>query len=387
MTGAALLVSLLVSLPFLFVIVRRPILRRLAVRNVVRRRREALLVVVGSMLGAAIITGSFVIGDAMNASIRAVARQHLGPVDEFVLARDQTTWDDLSRRLRTLPRSDVDGVLPVSTMDAAVTAYRGKQITSAPHTQVIGLDFAQARRFGGDPHATGMPAQAPRRNDVGITTDLAKVLGVHRGEAIYVNAYGTRTMLIVGDILPRRGVAGFSLAQGQESRNVLVPSWMFEEIRGIESTYATAPTMAVLVSNRGGVENGVGRTDRVKAEIARASRGLDPQVIGVKRLVLDQAEAAGKGFTQMFTTMGSFGVVAGLLLLVQLFVMLAAERKPELGMARAVGMRRSWLVGAFATEGWMYALAATVLGSVAGIGLGWVLVALSQQIFNTKHNR
>ena len=387
MTEAALLVSLLVSLPFLFVIVRRPILRRLAVRNVVRRPREALLVVVGSMLGAAIITGSFVIGDAMNASIRAVARQHLGPVDEFVLARDQTTWDDLSRRLRTLPRSDVDGVLPVSTMDAAVTAYRGKQITSAPHTQVIGLDFAQARRFGGDPHATGMPAQAPRRNDVAITTDLAKVLGVHRGEAIYVNAYGTRTMLIVGDILPRRGVAGFSLAQGQESRNVLVPSWMFEEIRGIESTYATPPTMAVLVSNRGGVENGVGRTDRVKAEIARASRGLDPQVIGVKRLVLDQAEAAGKGFTQMFTTMGSFGVVAGLLLLVQLFVMLAAERKPELGMARAVGMRRSWLVGAFATEGWMYALAATVLGSVAGIGLGWVLVALSQQIFDTKHNR
>jgi putative ABC transport system permease protein len=30
------------------------------------------------------------------------------------------------------------------------------------------------------------------------------------------------------------------------------------------------------------------------------------------------------------------------LLLVNLFVMLAAERKPELGMARAIGMRRSW---------------------------------------------
>src|SRR5205823_14870129 len=97
--------------------------------------------------------------------------------------------------------------------------------------------------------------------------------------------------------------------------------------------------------------------------------------------------AAGKGFTQMFTTMGSFGVIAGLLLLVQLFVMLAAERKPELGMARAVGMRRSWLVGGFATEGWMYALAATVLGAIAGTGLGWVVIALSSRIFNTEHNR
>ena len=89
----------------------------------------------------------------------------------------------------------------------------------------------------------------------------------------------------------------------------------------------------------------------------------------------------------MFTTTGSFGVIAGLLLLVQLFVMLAAERKPELGMARAVGMQRGWVVGAFATEGWMYALAATALGAVVGIGLGWVVVFLSQRIFNTKHSQ
>ena len=67
----------------------------------------------------------------------------------------------------------------------------------------------------------------------------------------------------------------------------------------------------------------------------------------------------------MFTAMGSFGVLAGLLLLVNLFVMLAAERKTELGMARAVGMRRSELVGAFATEGWLYALVATALGVAA----------------------
>jgi putative ABC transport system permease protein len=194
-------------------------------------------------------------------------------------------------------------------------------------------------------------------------------------------------MLFVGFILPRRGVAGFWLGQEQESRNVIVPSWMFDEIRGTSSPYAAPPTMAVLVSNRGGVEGGVGRTDAVGAEIRQAARGLDLQVIDAKRIVLDQAEAAGKGFTQMFTTMGSFGVIAGLLLLVQLFVMLATERKPELGMARAVGMRRSWLVGGFATEGWMYALAATALGAIAGIGLGWIVIAFSRQIFNTEHNR
>jgi putative ABC transport system permease protein len=135
------------------------------------------------------------------------------------------------------------------------------------------------------------------------------------------------------------------------------------------------------------VEDGAARTAAVDAKIRRAAQGLNPQIVDIKRIVLDQADAAGKGYGQMFSTMGSFGVLAGLLLLVQLFVMLAAERKPELGMARAVGMRRMWLVGGFATEGWLYTVAATVLGTGIGIGLGRILVAVSQQIFNTQHNQ
>src|SRR5215204_3873306 len=56
--------------------------------------------------------------------------------------------------------------------------------------------------------------------------------------------------------------------------------------------------------------------------------------------------------------------------------MLAAERKTELGIARAVGMQRSNLVRTFVLEGTLYALAASALGSVAGVGVGWVMVSL-----------
>ena len=81
---AALAAVLLLSLPFLYILARRPVLRRLAVRNAVRRPREATLVVLGSLLGAAIITGSLVVGDTMGASIRQIVHTHLGPVDELV---------------------------------------------------------------------------------------------------------------------------------------------------------------------------------------------------------------------------------------------------------------------------------------------------------------
>ena len=89
------------SLPFLYVLVRRPVLRRLAVRNAVRRPREATLVVLGSLLGAAIITGSMVVGDTIDASIRQSARAHYGPIDEVVNARGPV---DQRQRVRVVAR-------------------------------------------------------------------------------------------------------------------------------------------------------------------------------------------------------------------------------------------------------------------------------------------
>ena len=65
-----------------------------------------------------------------------------------------------------------------------------------------------------------------------------------------------------------------------------------------------------------------------------------------------------------------FAVAAGVMLLVNIFVMLADERRSELGMLRAIGMRRAPLVGAFALEGWLYALVSSALGAVVGIGVG-----------------
>ena len=53
----------------------------------------------------------------------------------------------------------------------------------------------------------------------------------------------------------------------------------------------------------------------------------------------------------MFTTFGSFSIAAGILLIFLIFVMLAAERRSELGIARAVGTRRSHLVQTFLFEG------------------------------------
>jgi putative ABC transport system permease protein len=382
-----LAVAVLVSLPFFYVLVRRPILRRLALRNAARRPREALLVILGSLLGAAIITGSAVVGDTMDSSIRQVAWQHLGPVDELVLARDSAEWHSLARRLTSLPASEVDGVLSLATFDAATTAGSRPALRTVPSSRVVGVDFEAARAFGNDPAATGISGGTPPLNHAAITTDLAQGLDVGRGARITVYAYGRAQRLTVDRILPRRGVAGFNVSEEQQSQNMLVSRETFSRLLGSGSGPGAPPSWFVAVSNRGGVGEGAELSKRVEATIEGTAGGLAPQVITIKQNVLDTADEVGSTFTQMFTAMGSFGIFAGLLLLINLFVMLAAERKPELGMLRAVGMRRGSLVGAFATEGFLYALAATLLGTVVGIGLGRALVWLSASAFSSEHNR
>ena len=76
----------------------------------------------------------------------------------------------------------------------------------------------------------------------------------------------------------------------------------------------------------------------------------------IKRDTLDSGELAASAFTTIFIVSGLFGITAGLVLIFLIFVMLAAERKSEMGMARAVGAQRGHLVEMFVFEGTAYDL-------------------------------
>ena len=96
----------------------------------------------------------------------------------------------------------------------------------------------------------------------------------------------------------------------------------------------------VLVSNRGGSTSGVAATDQVVRMLRPAIAPLGLQANPTKQDALETADAMGAAFVSMFTTFGSFSIAAGILLIFLIFVMLAAERRAELGIARAVGTRQ-----------------------------------------------
>ena len=71
-----------------------------------------------------------------------------------------------------------------------------------------------------------------------------------------------------------------------------------------------------------------------------------------------------------------------MLLIFLIFVMLAAERRSELGMARAIGMQRGHLVQMFVSEGMIYDLVAAALGIVLGLAIAYAMIGFLGGIFN-----
>ena len=105
------------------------------------------------------------------------------------------------------------------------------------------------------------------------------------------------------------------------------------------------------------------------------------RVIQIKRNILEAADEAGSIVTTLFLNMGLFTVMVGVLLIFLIFVMLAAARRSEMGMARAVGAKRSHLVQMFVFEGTAYALVSAAVGVLLGLAVSALMVDILNRIF------
>lgn len=371
LTGAALLL--------LWVAFRLPFLRRLAWRQVRRRPAEAALVIVGSMLGTAIIVGSLVVGDTLNASVRTVAHTTLGPIDERVVSVNPTQGAAVAARLASLAGSpDIDGVLSAHVDHAAALVDSGGQRRAEPRALVWDFDPVSARRFD-----SALKRVDPGPGQTVINSDLAQSLKASVGTRITLYLYGRSTTFSVVGVVPTVGVAGAGLGATANRNAFVAPGTLMAAWKSSHVT--TPPATVTLVSNRGGVESGSKLTSAVTAQIRTALGNLTRTGNGVdtpKKDVLDAATQTGNSLGSLFLFIGSFSILAGMLLLINIFTMLAEDRKSQLGMMRAIGMKRSRLVGSFMLEGVIYAIASGLLGVFVGIGIGRGVAFIAAKIFS-----
>ena len=375
MTALAVLggIALLLLLPLAVAALRHRTLFTMARRNISRRRAEAVLVVGGALLGTAIITSSFVVGDVIEASFADAARTQYGPIDITVTGSERTDVRQMSEQVTAADIEGIDGLLE-ATLTTATLEAPGRD-TAVPQVSIVEYDFPSARDFGSDPQITGIAdTRAPASDGILLNDRTAGELGVTAGESLRLHAYGSVLDLVVSEVVAEVGLAGYGGA--------IVAPGTITGLHEAATLEATPPTDQLLVSLDGGVLDTRALSDVAVSDL-RVALGALPgvEIRAPKAAVLDDARRQGSGLSQLFSTLGAFSVLAGILLLINLFVMLAEERKTELGMLRAVGFTRRRLIRAFAIEGAMYALVAAALGAVVGVGIGWLVALVAGPIF------
>ncbi|CAN5411818.1 hypothetical protein BH23ACT9_BH23ACT9_28520 [soil metagenome] len=374
MTAVAVLgtIALALLLPLGVAAARQPTLMAMALRTISRRRSEAALVVGGALLGTAIITSSFVVGDVVEGSFTDAARTRLGPIDITVTPADGADLAAVRTAIETAGISGIDGVLPATTATATLEAPQ--RDAAVPQVVLLELDLVAAGEFGPDPRITGLAdIETLGADQIVMSTRTAQQLQVAAGESVRVHAYGHAADLMLSEVVPEVGIAGYGGA--------IVAPGTIERLAAVAPASAAPPRSHLLVSLDGGVIDTRALSDAAVTSLRAAVAEVpDVEVTADKAAILDDARREGAAFTELFSIIGAFSVLAGVLLLVNLFVMLAEERKTELGMLRAIGFTRRRLVRAFAIEGAVYAVLAAVIGAVVGIGIGWVVAVVAGRL-------
>ncbi len=384
-----LVAALAVGLGILAVLaVRNRILFRLAVRNVGRRRGRSALIVVGLMLGTTIIAAALTTGDTMNHTVRSTAVAALGGTDETIApkgaaddipgelgAATGTEWLDAASVdwvESALTGTDlVDGVTGAIVDQVAIQAPVQRQ--SEPSVVVFAADPARMEGFSPIVGTDGEVQLADlAAGEIYLNRKAATELGVTADDRVTVFAGAAGHDVRVRDVVRFNGA-------GTADAAMLVPLAAAQQLFG-----HPGEIRAVLVSNRGGDLEGAALSDDVVAvlEPFADERGLEVQTL--KQDAIEDADAAGAAFIAFFTTFGTFSIAAGILLIFLIFVMLAAERRGELGIARAIGTRRGHLVEMFTFEGAAYDLAAAAVGAVLGALVAFGMVIVMAQAFDSS---
>jgi ABC-type lipoprotein release transport system permease subunit len=368
--------------------VRNMLLVRMGLRNAIRRPAQTVLIVVGLMLSTLIISAAFSTGDTVGYSVTNEIYNSLRGVDYLVgfdsenhaVPRDQAylSEDFLgSLRQQFANDPDVDGITPLLAETLPVLNEADR--LSQPQAAFIGLDPASVAPFHAlrDVKDNEVDASGLTGNQAYITDRLAKQVEASVGDQLTVFVENKPTQFQVTAIIRDTSLSSRGALEGDGSTEP--PGGMVVNLQTAQQLLDRAGKVSyIAVSTQGDTRDAlVLKTDRVEKKLdAFIDAHPDSQatVLTTKDDLVGIAELIGSVFVTFFIIFGLFSIAAGIMLIFLIFVMLAAERRAEMGMARAVGMSRLNLTESFLAEGMAYNIGSAAVGAILGVGVAALLV-------------
>jgi putative ABC transport system permease protein len=354
---------------------------RIAMRNVRRGGSRTVLVLLGLLVGTTIISGSLVVGDTVNAvNVHGTYLAYQG-VDEAIYHQSlvsgsyqfvpYSTFQNLSNAVSRDP-----GVADVTPMILGnATVFDRTTGLPQPGLNLVGVDPNSSGALGEFYADNGAVVTGPAPGSVLLDDVAASDLNASVGDHVLVVGR-VGVALTVQAIVSDNSRGGFLF--GSDAFVDLAAAQAIENVSG--------GVNFVAVTNTGGAIDGAANSPNVSAAIntTLAALGLGSTLSVHDWLSnnLAQAVQSGSSLVTLFLVLGLFSIVAGAMLIVGIFVMIAEERKGEMGMLRAIGLDRRQLVYTYYFEGLAYSLGSAFAGTILGLGVGFGIVYAFATIFS-----
>lgn len=367
-----------------FIAWRNPLLVRMGIRNLARRKAQTVLIVIGLMLSTLIISAAFATGDTVGYSVTNTVYSDFGAADlvagfdqdsDFAEGRDGLLQSDVEAfRAAFEGDPDVDAVTGI--IQTPVPALNPDQRLSEPIAQFVGVDPASVDPLGQMVTEDGQVVMAAdlAPDEVYVSVRLADDLLLEAGSPVRIffdnQPYDFTVAAIVED---NALTAATALNSGQPAGGVVAPLERVREIIGEPERVDL-----IVVSGAGGVRDTLDLNDGIEErfEAVIEEQSLPVESFITKAEAVEFAEIIGSVFVTFFLVFGLFSMAAGVMLIFLTFVMLAAERRSEMGMARAVGMKRLHLTQSFIAEGMSYNVGSALVGALLGLGVAYLLITV-----------
>jgi len=384
--GGLLLILLVVAAVTIFLAFRHRLAFRIAMRNVRRGRARTALLVAGLLVGTVIISGSLVVGDTVQQLTYHYTYLGAGYVNEAITGTAPTggiTYYPYSVYTQTVQQTagndQIAGIAPEIVAGASIY----DRTTGIPDTalNLIGVNGNQSQALGPFVADNGTTLEGPSPGTVLIDDQLAGALNAKAGDSVVV--FGATSLPLTIEAVVQDNVRGAYITGGLSPGNIFVTLPTAQEIENV-----SGQINYIAVTNTGTQAEGAASSSAVAAYLnTTLASVLSEHSLTVSTPLANAlaiASTSGTDILTIFLALGLFSILAGAMLIIGIFVMLAEERKGEMGMLRAIGMRRRELVYTYYFEGVAYSAGAALAGTFAGVGVGYLLVYLAGIILSAE---
>lgn len=398
-SGSGLWLVLVLIAIFLILFLKgslNPLMARLGIRNLIRHKGDSMIAIIGFMVGTSIICSSLVIGDTMTSLVESLIYENYHTVDEVLYLRDTTgnrtiidgtTADEVELRIRSIEDSEelIDGISWEIDIDVSIVN---------PRTGLVEPSLT-LRSFSEDTTAPlgylledGSRLPQPSPGSIFMTENAADLVNAEPGDIINISYDGRTTQLLFETVVDQTGRA--NLFGGENLYVSFETAWSIMNLTPEENddigpgNWQGGFYNTLFVSNTGDRVEGGELCDTVTPRIDEALEDLNIppgsdrtlSVVFDKDTGVDQAMEAISTFIKLFVTLAAFSIIAGVTLIINIFVMLSEERRGEMGISRAIGLRRSHLRSSYLFEGALYSLLSSLVGVIVGLGAAYGIIYL-----------